>query len=293
MGVEGGSAARLERLASSQHGVVTRAQLLDLGVGRRAIERRLGRDLLPVHRGVYRVGHRAPSVEASYMAAVLAAGDGAAMSGRAAGYLERLVRGRAPRAEVTTTAHRLVPGVTVHRVRSLDPRETTLVRGIPVTSVPRTLVDLAPVLDDDDLARACHDADVLHGTTPQLIEQVLERRPNAPGANRLRRILTGDSPVLLSQLERLFLAAVRHAHLPVPQTNRPAGASRVDCRWPEQRLTVELDSYRFHRTRHAWEQDREREREARARGDRHRRYTWTDVTAEPGPMLAELRRLLA
>jgi hypothetical protein len=117
MGVEGGSAARLERVASSQHGIVTRTQLLDLGVGRRAIERRLGRDLLPVHRGVYRVGHSAPSVEASYMAAVLACGDDGGLSGQAAAHVYGLTRGAAPRPEVTTTRNRRVPGVVVHRVR--------------------------------------------------------------------------------------------------------------------------------------------------------------------------------
>jgi hypothetical protein len=67
----------------------------------------------------------------------------------------------------------------------------------------------------------------------------------------------------------------------------------VDCRWPERRLTVELDSYRFHNSPHAWEQDRRRERESRARGDEHRRYTRADVSEGPDRMLAELRRLLA
>ena len=75
-------------------------------------------------------------------------------------------------------------------------------------------------------------------------------------------------------------------------TNRPAGGRRVDCRWPEQRLTVELDGYRFHNSRHSWEQDRRREREARARGDEFRRYTYGDVTEDPTLMLAELRTLL-
>jgi very-short-patch-repair endonuclease len=80
--------------------------------------------------------------------------------------------------------------------------------------------------------------------------------------------------------------------LPLPRTNRKAGAHYVDCRWPEHKLTVELDSYRYHHTRHAWEQDRRRDREARQRGDAIRRYTWTDVFEEPEPMLAELRELL-
>jgi hypothetical protein len=117
MGVEGGSAARLERVASRQHGVVTRAQLLAAGLGPDTIKRRLGGELLPVHRGVYRVGHSAPSVEASYMAAVLACGDDGGLSGQAAAHVYGLTRGAAPRPEVTTTRNRRVPGVVVHRVR--------------------------------------------------------------------------------------------------------------------------------------------------------------------------------
>lgn len=76
-------------------------------------------------------------------------------------------------------------------------------------------------------------------------------------------------------------------------TNRVAGGRRVDCRWPAHRLTVELDSYRYHASRHAWEQDRRREREARARGDEFRRYTYGDVLESPELMLRELRALLS
>jgi very-short-patch-repair endonuclease len=78
----------------------------------------------------------------------------------------------------------------------------------------------------------------------------------------------------------------------LPITNKPAGGRRVDCRWAEERLTVELDSYRFHHTRRAWEQGYRREREARARGDEFRRFTWTDVIEDPEPMLADLRSIL-
>jgi hypothetical protein len=84
------------------------------------------------------------------------------------------------------------------------------------------------------------------------------------------------------------LELLRSENLPLPITNKPAGGHRVDCRWPEHRLTVELDGYRFHNSRHSWEQDRRREREARARGDYFRRYTYGDVFEHPRPMLAEL-----
>jgi very-short-patch-repair endonuclease len=145
----------------------------------------------------------------------------------------------------------------------------------------------------DALARACHEAGVRYRTTPAHVSAALARRPpNIPGAAKLRRIVDGDARATLSPLERRFLELLSEHGLPLPRTNRPAGAYHVDCRWPERRVTVELDSYRFHHSRHTWEQDRRRERDARARGDDFRRYTWADVFEQPTQMLAELRRLL-
>lgn len=283
----------LARIAGVQHGVVTRGELLAAGISADEIEYRLRvGSLIREHRGVYRVGHRAPSVEARYLAAVRACGEGALLSGRAAGHLLGLLKGSAPPAEVTTPTERRVTGVVTRRFRFIDPREATTFRGIPVTTVARALVDLARDLPLDDLARACHEAGVLHATTPAQVEAVLARRPKSPGAARLRTILRGEARVTLSKLERAFLRLLRDAGLSLPETNRAAGARRVDCRWPEQRLTVELDGYRYHHSRHAWEQDRRREREARARGDEFRRYTYGDVLEAPRLMLSELRELV-
>jgi Transcriptional regulator, AbiEi antitoxin len=282
------------RVAGSQHGLVTRAQLLTAGVTATEIKRRLQKGaLIREYRGVYRVGHRAPSLEARYLAAVLACGEGALLSGRAAGYLLGLLKGSAPPPEVTTPTERRIEGIRTRRARRGDANDATTWGGIPVTTVPRTLIDLSSLLSLPDLARACHEAGVRHGTTPAQVEAVLARRPNSPGAKKLRRVLHGDVHVTLSTLERRFLQRLREANLPLPQTNRPAGGRRVDCRWRAHRLTVELDSYRYHRSRHAWELDRRREREARARGDEFRRYTYGDVCESPGWMLAELRKLLA
>jgi very-short-patch-repair endonuclease len=283
----------LGQLAASAYGVVTRAQLLRAGITAKEIEQRLRiRALLRQHRGVYRVGHRAPTVEARYLAAVWACGEGALLSGRAAAYLLGILKGSPPPPEVTTPTERRVKGVRTRRSRRSGAAEATTWRGIPVTTVPRTLVDLAAVLSDDDLARACHEAGVRHRTTPADVDAVLARRPNSPGAGKLRRVLRGDVHVTLSKLERRFLDRLRKAGLALPRTNRPAGGRRVDCRWVEERLTVELDSYQYHHSRHAWEQDRRREREAHARGDDFRRYTWGDVFEDPKLMLAELRALL-
>ena len=280
------------RIASRQHGVVTRVQLLEAGVSDKEIKRRLERkSLIRVHRGVYRFGHRAPSIEARYLAAVLACGEGAVLSGQAAGYLWGLVKGSAPPPQVTAPTNRRVKGVRTRRARRGEVEATTR-HGVPITTVPRTLLDLSSSLPSADLARACHEAGVLHGTTPRHVEAVLEHRPNAPGARQLRKVMRGEVHVTLSRLERNFLNRLDEADLPRPITNKPAGSKRVDCRWPEHRLTVELDSYRFHNSRHAWEQDRRREREAHARGDHFRRYTHDDVFEAPEAMLRELSALL-
>jgi hypothetical protein len=284
---------RAALVAARAHGVVTRVELLKSGITRHEIEHRLRTgSIIAVFPGVYRVGHRAPSPEAHYMAAVKAAGEGGVLSGLAAAWAWGLIRTGPPLPDVTCPTERRISGIRTRRSRRLDSLETTRWKRIPITTVPRTLVDLPSLLSFEDLTTAVHEADVRHHTRPEHIEAVLHRYPNAKGATTLRAIALGDHPTLLSKLERYFRALLRTNALELPQTNRKEGAHYIDCRWPEHRLTVELDSYRFHRSRHAWEQDRERERAARARGDEFRRYTWRDVVEEPTPTVADLRALL-
>jgi predicted transcriptional regulator of viral defense system len=276
-------------IASRQHGNITRPQLLGLGLTAAAIGRRIKKGLLiKVFRGVYRVGHQAPSTEADYHAAVLAAGAGALISGRAAGHLMRLLKGAPPPPEVVAPTERLIKGLEVKRERGLDPRDRTICRGIPTTTVARTLVDLAGCVPEYQLGQACHQAGVLYRTQPEDVEAVLERRPNSKGAKTLREILRGKKQVSLSRLERRFIKLLKDNNLELPETNRSVGGRYVDCRWPARKLTVELDSYRYHSSRHAWEQDRKRERQARARGDDFRRYTSDDVIEDPRALLKEL-----
>ncbi len=128
---------KLARLATRSHGVVTRTQLLSAGISPKELRQRLHTGaLLRVHPGVYRVGHRAPSLEARYLAAVLACGEGAVLFGRAAGYLWELVSGPAPDPEVTAPTERRVKGVITSRSRRMDPSEQTVWRGIPTTARP-------------------------------------------------------------------------------------------------------------------------------------------------------------
>jgi hypothetical protein len=153
-------------------------------------------------------------------------------------------------------------------------------------------VDLAALLSPDDLARACHEAGVRYRTTPRQVEAVLKRRPNARGARRLRAVMSGETPVTLSEMERVFFEIWRPTGLALPEANRVASGRRVDLRWPGL-LSVELDSFRYHNSLHSWEAGMRRQREARARGEEFRRYSWTDVTEEAGAMVAEIRVLLS
>ena len=229
--------AVIAELARVRHGVVTRRRLLAAGVTLAEVRSRLrSGSLLLEYPGVYRVGHQAPSREATYLAAVEACGNGALLlRGRAAAHLHRLIRGPAPPPEVVAPSERRIEGILTCRSRRMDPRDATVVLGIPVTTVARTLVDLAAVLDAGALARACHEAGVLHRTTPGEVEAVLARRPRSPGAGRLRAVMRGDVKVTLSTLERSFLRLLRAEGLPLPVTNRPAG--RPPRRLPLARAT--------------------------------------------------------
>jgi hypothetical protein len=190
------------QIATAQHGRITAAQLLDAGVDRDRIKHWVadGR-LRRVHTGVYAVGHAAPSADGDYMAAVLAGGEGAVLSHRAAAHLLRLLPGAPPPPEVTvpTTAHRRRPGIVIHRVKQLHPLDASSLDGIPVTTVPRVLLDLAPRLAPALLARAGHEAWIRHRTGPQHVESCIARNPRKPGAAKLRRALGAD--VTLSVLE--------------------------------------------------------------------------------------------
>ena len=217
------------------------------------------------------------------MAAVLAAGAGAALSHDPAGHLLRLTRVWAPLPEVTipTTAGRTRPGIVIHCSR-LERDDVFVLDGIPITTVPRTLLDLAPRLPRPALTRACHEAWVHHRTTPDQIRRCIERHPHKPGATKLWRALGAD--VRLSDLEDAFVALVRAHRMPLPRTNIDHGGDKVDCHWPAFGLTIELLSFRYHATRQAFEND-----VARRRRSNHVAYTYGDIVDRPAATIADLR----
>jgi hypothetical protein len=284
----------IARIAGAQHGIVTRAEMLGAGISAKEIRHRIKIGaLIRIHRGVYSVGHRPLTVEARYLAAVKAAGHGAVLCGRAAAYLLGILKCPSPpQPEVMAPTERRITGVKTKRARHIEPRDVTKVKGIVCTTPARTLVDLAADMNDDPFARLCHEAGVRYRTTPRHVNAVLARRARCKGSERVRRVMTGDIKVALSVLEREFIRTLEREDLPLPDTNRWVGNYRVDCRWTTHGVTVELVSYRYHHSRHAWERDHDRERDARARGDEWRSFTYADVFEDQGYMLRELRELL-
>jgi hypothetical protein len=218
------------------------------------------------------------------MGAVLACGESAVLSHRAAAFLLGLIKSAAPPPEVTvpTTAARARHGIVVHRVKTLHPLDAAKLESIPVTIVPRVLLDLAPSTSAGQLTRICHDAWIRHECGEHRIAACIARNPRKPGASKLRRALASD--VTLSTLEDAFLALLDAYGLPRPRTNIQHNGDKVDCRWPDRNLTVELVTYRYHATRQAFESD-----VARRRRSNHVAYTYGDVTERAAQTAADLR----
>jgi hypothetical protein len=285
----GSKFAMASRIAARQKGRVSWEQLVAEEISPHTVQQWLedGR-LHRVHHGVYAVGHPGRSVEGDYMAAVLAGGFGAVLSNRSATHKLQLLRGRTPpRPEVTvpSLAGRKRPGIVIHRVRFLHPLDVWVYDEIPMTTVPRTLLDMAPSLGPAPLTRACHEAWIRHHVTPRQIEACIARNPTKPGRAKLLGALGSDAT--LSKLEDGFLALLRRHGLAPPRTNIDHRGDKVDCHWPQIGLTVELLSYRFHASRQAFEAD-----VARRRRSNHLAFTWGDVFERGAQTIAEVSRAI-
>jgi very-short-patch-repair endonuclease len=271
-------------LAGGQHGVVTLAQLVGLGLTRAAVAGRMRRcRLLPLYRGVYAVGHPAVTENGRLIAAVYACGAGALLSHRSAGVIHGLVRSSVPMIDVTVPHARTArDGISLHRSRALAPADRTRVDQIPVTSVARTLVDLADVLTDERLAKAIHRAEILRVFDLRAIEEALARVPGRKGRHRLHRVLAAYQPephFLRSRAERRLKALCKERGLPLPQFNVDVAGYEVDAYWPDARLALEFDGAETHLTRHAFHADRRRDRVLATAGIQTARVTWPDLGA--------------
>jgi predicted transcriptional regulator of viral defense system len=286
----------LVALASRQHGVVSRGQLDELGLTEGEVRTLIdGRRLLRVHRAVYAVGHLALTVDSRRMAAVLACGPGALLSHRAGGALQGLLSS-SPQLDVTVRQPRAKrDGIVLHRSRLIHPEDRDVVRGIPVTSVARTLVDLADVLPEERLAKALHEAEIQRTFDLKGVERVLDRLPGRRGRRRLTHVLAAYRPVpgfTRSRAERRFIALCERHGLPRPAMNVWLGEYEVDAYWDDVGVAVEIDGGETHLTWHAFQADRTRDRRLAARGVRVVRVTWTDLL-DDARLAAELREVRA
>lgn len=286
-------------LAARQWGVVARGQLLNAGVPRTTLGDRVrnGR-LIPLHRGVYAVGHARLRREGHWLAAVLAVGPGAVLSHRGAAGLHDLRPANHGKTDVSTAGRaRSSPRIQVHRVRALNAEDVTEVSGIPVTTVARTLLDLAGTIPQDHLVKAVREAERQRTFDLRKVEAAMARTRGrrGPGQRALTAAIAecaaAEHDPTRSLLEDAFLQLVRGNGLPSPSTNALVEGLQVDAVWRPQRVTVELDGWQDHGTRGAFERDRKRDATLTAAGWRVVRFTYRQVVGRPDAVLQTLRRL--
>jgi very-short-patch-repair endonuclease len=263
-------------------------------VGKHAVHRRIvaGR-LHRIHKGVYAVGRPTLTRHGHWMAAVLAFGDGAVLSHRTAAALWGL-RQSAWKIDVTVpTWRRPRAGFWLH-CSALDPSEITREDGIPVTTVARTIYDLARVVQRNQVVRAVEESERRGRFDLGAVEAVLERAGHRPGVPMLRSVLADyqDPPDTRSELERRFAALLRRSRLPAPHANVLVAGFVVDCFWPASKLVVELDSRGFHSSPRAFESDRLRDAKLQRAGYRVIRVTHARLRDDPGGILEDVRLLL-
>jgi hypothetical protein len=281
------------QIAERQCGVISRDQLLSSLLTPSRVKRWIaaGR-LFPVHRGVYALGHRRLSSEARVRAALLYAGPDAALSPTTAAWWWQL-HARAPTTIHLTTTRRPRDqrGLRIHRRRVV---EAVTHRGLRVTSIPRTLLDLASTLPFDQLRRALAEADYRDLLDPPAVSAILDR--GHAGSTALRSALARHLPALAatrSVLEERFLHLCERSGVPLPEMNVWIDGFLVDALWRSERVVVELDGYRAHASTARIESDRARDLRLRALGFVVLRYTWAQITKRPAATVSDLRSALA
>jgi very-short-patch-repair endonuclease len=293
----------LSELARRQHGVVNRRQLLNRGWTKEEIDWRVrnGR-LQQVHAGVYSPAARQLlSRQGRWMAAVLASGQGALLSHWSAAALWMVRLNSRSRIEVTVP-HRTRSLKAIHRHTSLVPEDERAVEGgIPVTSVHRTIFDLAATEDLDVVVAMIREAEYLRRYDRLPLRDLLDRYPAKRGSRNLRSALKRlkEEPAgrRRSKLEERFAPFLRRHRLPLPRFNDwillGAKRYRADCHWSALRLIVELDGWEGHSTRSAFQDDRARDRALKVAGYTVIHLTWSQLDCEPTEVAADLRQLLS
>lgn len=288
----------LRELGATQHGVVTRAQLLGRGLPVHAVDRLVrARRLTVVQRGVYQLGPL-PLPRAAEWAAVLAGGCDARVSHRTAACLRGMLEARQHVGGVDVTVPRRRPrridGARIHTVRDLRTDEVAMVDGIPVTTPARTLLDLAETETERVVEQAYASALRMQLVTPETMVGIVERHPAHRGAPLWRRLLAdpGGPAFTRSEAEEKLLDLTRSAGLPRPELNVDVLGHDVDFVWRDMRVVAEVDGYAFHASARSFAADRRRDAELTAAGYRVLRFTWADLGERRLTTVARLAQAL-
>jgi very-short-patch-repair endonuclease len=278
-------------LARRQYGVVAGHQLAAIGLPQRAVSHRVAAGRLHrVHQGVFSVGHTVLGRSGRWMAAVLACGPDAALSHASAAALWGLQRGEPNIVDVTARrTGRKRPGIRIHRPRR--PAETTTHDRIPVTTPARTILDLAAVLTASRLEHLLDQAEIQELTDYRSLDAIARAHPGHHGAAKLQRATRthyAGTDLTRSELEILFKQLCRDHGLPAPRVNAQIAGLEVDFHFPHARVAIETDGWAFHRTRHAFENDRRRDATLTRAGYRTLRFTHRQIAREPATVAATL-----
>lgn len=279
--------------AARQHGVISAAQVAGIGLSRSAVRSRVRNGHLHrKHQGVYAVGHDALTLDGCFMAAVLAGGSNAFLGQWATMALAGLMRwDPSRRIDVTVPGmgKRDRPGIRFHRARTLDPRDTTRIRGIPTTTPARAILEIAPRLSDERLKRVVRQAQAERLASVRQIADMLTRANGHRATGRIAALIaTGPAPTASSD-EDAVLDLILQAGFEHPIVNAPLGGTRYrpDMRWPAQRLILEVDSA-WHDGALAQELDATRQADLEAAGERVLRTTLEQAEQRPGQLVARL-----
>ena len=283
--------ALIAAIAGKQYGVIALWQLVELGITESGVRKRVATGRLHrIHRGVYAVGHPLLSKRGWWMAGILACGPGAVLSHTSAGELHGIAKGRGIHVASPTRSRHGIPKLTLHQPRGLAPDEVTVIDGIPVTSVTRTLVDLAAILDYDQLKRAWQAAQRLHLLDVDAVKPYLDQPRR--GIRNLRALVDNaiDAPDTKGEFEARFDDLIVEEGITRPAYNVLIEGFLVDAVWIDEKLIVELDSREYHWYR--VEEDAERRAELMLGDWRVYNVTWRALTKTPETVAARIRRLL-
>lgn len=286
-------------IAARQQGLVTRRDLLAAGVPAATVSDWLGTGRLhQIHRGVYSVGQPVGGADARRMAAVLACGAGAYLSHRCCcEHWELVPAAPGTPLEVTVLGRRPKGprGVRVHRAEEVAEDELTVLRGVPVTSAARAVIDLAATADRYTVAKAYEEGLIQGFYDRDEMARLVDRHAGRRGIKKVRFLVERDAPPswTIGEAHKRLLELVRSAGLPHPETEVQIGPYRVDMLWRRERVIVEVDGATYHSLPSRIEADKRRDAELAARGYIVIRVTWRQLIDEPHAVLARITSVLA